>query len=95
MNMISEEMKLNRNDAKMDFFDVSNEGKLSKSEEDDAMIIDHERNVLEGYHLMDTVNMFDNRKYDEIQVECLDANDLKIPLAYKKDFKKVFIILSI
>ncbi|CCJ28784.1 unnamed protein product [Pneumocystis jirovecii] len=81
-------MKLNRNDAKMDFFDVSNEGKLSKSEEDDAMIIDHERNVLEGYHLMDTVNMFDNRKYDEIQVECLDANDLKIPLAYKKDFKK-------
>ncbi|KAG5519343.1 hypothetical protein PMAC_001968 [Pneumocystis sp. 'macacae'] len=72
----------------MSLFDVPNEEKYSKCDNGGDMVMDYERNVSEDIYLMDTANMFDDKKCDEIRVECLDMSDSKIALAYKKDVKK-------
>ncbi|KAG4306445.1 hypothetical protein PORY_000433 [Pneumocystis oryctolagi] len=85
--MISE-VELDKNEVKISSSCDANEKESVKIEFGDAMVFDYQKNVLDGVQLMNTVNIFDDKKHGEIQVECLGLGDPKASVSHKKDIRK-------
>lgn len=77
--------ELNKNYAEMCFSEVGNEMVFLRNED---MMLDYEKSSLETSHLTSVMNIVDEKKYDEIQVEYIGINTSKALLSHKKEIKK-------